>query len=103
MKAQTLLQAKQQIHNFREAIQPIIKHWDSNKYTLLNVLLQNLSFNSVGTVGYNHFKDVAECEKIIRAIENLAAYETKCHVTGYIKDEVTAIWDGLNMSEEYES
>ena len=103
MKESTLQQAKKQIHTFREAMQPVIKYWGSNKYTLINTLLQNLSFNSVGTVEYNHNKEVQKCRTLLNAIENIAKYESNCHVTGYINDEIHSIWDGLNMSEDYEN
>lgn len=102
MKANTLLQAKKQLHLLYDTILPIMEHWECNKYTMLKTLLQNLAFDSTGTYGYEHSKEVSKCQHLIKCIEGLAKYEENCHVTGFVKDEVTNIWGGLLMCEEYE-
>lgn len=102
MKTDTLKAIKTQMANFKEAIEPTLQHWESNKFTMIKTLLQNLSFYSPNSVGYEHEKEVVKCEQIIAAIRNIAHYETNCHTTNYIAEEIEMIWDGLSMAEEFE-
>lgn len=94
---------KEGAKKFYKALEPLLRNiWDdSNKNTLIGVLLQNIAFNSKGTSNYSFEEDLKRTNELLNAIGSLARYENY-HLFNYIYTELDMIYTGILISDEYD-
>lgn len=89
--ATRLASFKKQLLDLHTVLQSLSIHWNHDKiYSILAVLLQNASSNSVGCFGYTHEKEIIKTNTALDAIEILCNYN-KFHVTEWLLDEIDTI------------
>ena len=99
MKAHDLKTFKGRIREFKNVIDALSKIWDNPKYITISILLQNLGFEGVRCENYSLEKDLVKCNNIIKALELLSSYDTNCHLTQYVYQEVSAMFQGYSYED----
>jgi hypothetical protein len=102
MTPQTLKEFKGRMTEFYPLVRSLSKYFKSQKgYELIEVLVQNLAFSGIGSLGYDHEKEVKKCVEIIKVLEKFSNWE-KSHFESYVYETVDYIFSGLAMSEVIE-
>jgi len=102
MTPQTLKEFKDRMTEFYPLVHSLSKYFESQKgYEVIQVLVQNLAFSGVYSVGYDHDKEVEKCREIIKVLEKFSNWE-KSHFESYVYETVDFIFSGLEMAEEME-
>ncbi len=85
-------QFKKHVREFKAIVDSLCSVWDNPKYITISVLLQNLGFESCEN---SLEQDKIKCEKIIKSLHLIASYDTNCHVSNYVYQEIDFLYTGL--------
>lgn len=79
MTPKALKEFKEQMRNLNKIVAKIILVWDNPQYEVIEVLLQNLGFDSTDCQGYSHEKAVEKCKLIIDSLKEMNNYNFDGH------------------------
>ena len=101
MKETTLLTIKSEIRKFHKLIISTIDtaKWSQPHYTLLSVLVQNMSFSGKNAHGYNYQKEVDELFALRNLLREYADYY-QSYFEEWIASEVEMIIMGNDFMED---
>ena len=112
MKADTLKQFKQRARQFCNLYEELVILWNGslqngNNATypvtvLVEVIVYNIAYDASDCVGYSHEKAVEDVKKNLKALHKINEYEHRCYMTHYPYNELSLLFDGMNMSEDFE-
>lgn len=97
MKASTYLHIKSKIRKFNDVVTRVAHYWEGAfpGYTMVAVLLQNMSSNSLSQEESE--RKMIEILVILREMRNYH----KSYFYEWVYDEVSCIYNGNIMNEEY--
>lgn len=96
-----LEQFKTKMNELLPIIRDLNKHYNTNEYQVVEVLVQNLSFKGANCFNYKHSDEVAKCRLIINIISKMWNYN-KAPIVGYIYDEVRDSFEVIAMVDAEE-
>lgn len=98
MNEKRLKYIKDRLNKFYNLVEPICQHWSKEQPHLntLIVLLQNIQFNGIGSVGYWHEDAVEELLKLQSIITSMSKYYDS-HLENWIAEEVNSIIDFYSL------
>lgn len=99
MKVHNLKTFKGRVREFKKIIDKLSEIWDNPKYKTISVLLQNLGFESVRCENYSLEKDLIKCDNIIESLRLLSSYDSNCHLTQYVYQEVSSMFQGYSYED----
>ena len=99
MKASTYLHIKSKIRKFNDVVTRVAHYWEGTfpGYTMVAVLLQNMSSNSIDLSQEESERKMIEILVILREMRNYH----KSYFYEWVYDEVSCIYNGNIMNEEY--
>lgn len=106
MNPKSLDEFKTQLLPFYRIFKKVADHYNSghsNGLTSVEVMLQNLCFDGVGTHQYSHDKEVSKCLNLINILRDIKLLDGSSNFILWACDEATFLWDGLDMTEFMES
>ena len=100
MKALTYNHIKSEIRRFTDVVTRIADYWEGTfpGYTMVAVLLQNMSFKSTDLSQEESERTMVEILVILREMRNYH----KSYFYDWVYDEISGIYNGNIMSEEYD-
>jgi hypothetical protein len=102
MKPETLAYIKKELTKFLKVVEALSYYWkDIPHYTLLYVLVQNMTLDKVNTVGYDHNKEVEKLHTIMSILDKIKDYHNS-HFEKYIHRECDFIISGNIYSEDFD-
>lgn len=94
------LSIKSQIRKFSDVVTRVAHYWEGTfpGYTMVAVLLQNMSFDSIDLSQEESERKMIEILVILREMRNYH----KSYFYEWVYDEVSCIYNGNIMNEEYD-
>jgi len=104
MKNETILAIKKDISKLLDLFKEIRKpfNYQEHKFTMIEVLLNNLAFNPSNTKDYLPDKEHKSMDTIIRSLGAIYKYDSQDWMAGFIYEEAKMAFDGHSMNEECE-
>lgn len=83
---------KTKVRAFHKVMRALTSVWDNPKYMVIEVLIQNLGFDSSDYTNYNEQREKLKVNNIIKALEVLSTYEDSCYLSKYVYQEVSDLY-----------
>ena len=111
MKPETLKEFKKRVNEFRKVYDKLVTLWNGElergnnaifpSTAIVSVMLQNIAHDSSNCLGYDHQREVNKIVDNLETLNALNNYENGCYMTHYPYTELSRLWTGLDMAEDY--
>ena len=111
MKPETLKEFKKRVNEFRKVYDKLVTLWNGelehgNNATfpstvIVSAMLHNMAHDSSDCLGYDHQREVNKIVDSLEALNALNNYDNGCYMTHYPHTELSSLWIGLDMAEDY--
>ena len=83
---------KTRVREFHKVMRALTSVWDNPKYQVLEVLVQNLGFDSSNYASHNEERETEKVDSILKALEELSTYEDSCYLSKYVYMEISDLY-----------
>ena len=111
MKPETLKEFKKRVNEFRKVYDKLVTLWNGDikngdnaifpATVIVSVLLHNMAHDSSDCLGYDHQREVNKIVDSLEALNALNNYDNGCYMTHYPYTELSNLWIGLDVAEDY--
>jgi len=93
-----IVEFKEDIVKILAIIHSLRKVWNSNKLTMVSVLVQNMCFHSNSLNALSAEKEYLKMKDILNVLEEIAYSDTFDHTVNWIVEEIKMSWDNYWIS-----
>ena len=111
MKPETLKEFKKRANEFRKVYDMLVTLWNGDikngdnaifpATVIVSAMLHNMAHDSSDCPGYDHHHEVNKIVDSLKALNALNNYENGCYMTHYPHTELSSLWIGLDVAEDY--